>query len=97
VSVAIEADFRRSGRGHHADPGPASKGKRILLALLDVRGVFAKPWAVLAEFELRLAAFATNGVVVVASLFADQMNDFDDLFLLGHGIRAFNSKGPVIA
>ena len=49
---------------------------KVLLLLLDVQGVTTKTGTVFLHPQLFAAHFATQGVVVVAGLFADEKDRF---------------------
>ena len=57
----------------------------LLLLLLNVSRMLAQAGAEFAELQLLAAGLATQCVVVIAGLFADQKDDFFFLFL-GHGL-----------
>ena len=66
-----------------------------LLLLLDVQRVPAQARAVLLQLELRRPGPLADGVVPLAGLAADQVDDLSLLFGLCHGTRAEKgSAGP---
>ena len=48
-------------------------------------GVFSQTRAEFLQFQLRIAAFSLDGVIVVAGFFADQLDAFRDFLAFGHG------------